>query len=205
MTAIHNHDAFIHPRLCCETMSKDLDRLPHRAMSLYSLQARAYRYRPQCLTRHQMTKVSSAPATVRDSARLARPKKSVSFAPSVSVISIVNTPADLANAWYETAEYREFEANRRITIAEINKVHGNLSQLDPAEHCVLGLEEQLSRKQMMVRKLKASHYAKLVLERHNCPGDAKYTRGIQALASMLSRHASQRAQWRAMLGHTDVA
>jgi hypothetical protein len=190
-------------------MSKDLDRLPHRAMSLYSLQARAYRYRlPQYAKRNQLTKVASDLVAVRDSPppRLARPKKSVSFAPTISVVSVVNTPADLTNAWYETAEYRNFEANRRITIAEISKVHGNLSQLDPAEHCVLGLEEQLNRKQVLVRKLKASHYAQLVLERLNRPdGDTKCTSGIHALASMLSRHALQRAQWRAMLGQADVA
>jgi hypothetical protein len=191
-------------------MSKDLDRLPHRAMSLYSLQARAYRYRlpAQHAKRNQLTKVASDLGAVRDypPPRLARPKKSVSFAPTISVISIVNTPVDLANAWYETAEYRQFEANRRITIAEINKVHGNLSRLDPTEHCVLGLEEHLNRKQVLVRKLKASHYAQLVLERLSSPvGDTKCASGIQALASMLSRHASQRAQWRAMLGQAEVA
>jgi hypothetical protein len=194
MTALHKPETLLHPlTCCCEIMAKDLDRLPHRAMSLYRLQARAYRsYRlqhPKTKNPQLSSKAAASGRVAVPSQQLARPKKSVTFAPKVSVVSIVTTPADLSNAWYGRDEYRQFEASRRRTISEIGSANGNLSLLDPAEHCVLGLEEQLSREQVLVRRLKTSHY----------------TSDIHALASMLSRHASNRAQWRAVSGRADVA
>jgi hypothetical protein len=145
--------------------------------------------------------------------QITKPKKSVSFAGTATVIPLVKTPSDLTNAWYDHDEYKRFEASRRMTIDAINTVQGDLSQLDPAVHCMLGLEEQLTRKQALVRKLKSSHYTQLVLEQlkrskqlgssgpysASKPSDGE----LLALSSMLSRHASHRAQWRALAGRAD--
>jgi hypothetical protein len=136
----------------------------------------------------------------------------VSFARTATVIPLVRTSSDLTNAWYEHDEYKRFEMSRRMTIDAINKAQGDMSLLNPAEHCLLGLEEQLSRKQVLVRKLKSSHYMQLVLEQlktrktlSNSPysGSEPNDRDLLALSSMLSRHASQRAQWRALAGRVD--
>lgn len=130
------------------------------------------------------------------------------------MVPIQKTTKELYDAWYHPHDYNAFEATRFQSIAAIVRVQGDLSLLDATEHSMIGLEEQLTRKQILNRRLKTVHYRKLVLVRllrQTKLQPVKELDGavsndpLRALADMLMRHSAQRAQWRALFGREECA
>jgi len=152
--------------------------------------------------------VKTVPVKAARKAKVRKAKKSVRFADDKTTISFRRiSREELCDMWYQPAEYCEFDRSRRLTIAAVKEVNGNLDALDPQEHCVMGLEEQLTRKQILARRLRTVNYNRLVLEQqdlHRAFGGMQDISSVQqqqkAISDMFSRQALKRAQLRALLG-----
>lgn len=133
-----------------------------------------------------------------------KPKRSVRFSNMASVTTRPTTSkSELDTMWYHDNEYTAFDQERRRTIAAIKNVNGDLSSLDPTVYCVRGLEQQLSTKQVLARRLKAKQYTHVVLRQQYVQkriGRSDPDR-LQAISEMFSRQATQRAHLRGVIDH----
>jgi hypothetical protein len=105
--------------------------------------------------------------------------------------------------WYEVEEYNFFQKECRRTVAAIKKAKGELSTLDPTEHCVRGLEQFLSVKQMVLRKKEAKRYIHVMMRQQYVQrrtGQSDPSR-LQALSELFSKQAGQRAYLRGVIDH----
>lgn len=118
------------------------------------------------------------------------------------VATVKTRPAPLpSETWYQPVEYAQFNRDRRATIDAIQSVHGDVSILDPQVHCVRGLEHQLSKKQVLSRKLKSMRYVRTLLDEQfvqKLSGNED-PESLQILSTIFSKQASQRAHLRAIL------
>lgn len=170
------------------TTSPSKKPLPVSRMSLYRLQARAYF---QQVGRHRLEPRKPSGA-----------KRSVRFAATTQV-EVRPSPvgSDNARAWYQPSEYAVIEQRRRSTIEAIRKTRGDLSVLDHCNYTIVGLEEQLSRRQVLDRKLQTWQYTRLVLEQQAIERKlgAEEAKPLKELARLYSAQAAQRAQLRAVM------
>jgi hypothetical protein len=130
-------------------------------------------------------------------------KRSVNFSNMTRVATRPISQQELRTMWYEVEEYKFFQKDCRRTIAAIKKAKGELSTLDPTEHCVRGLEQFLSVKQMVLRKKEAKRYIHVMMRQQYVQrrtGQSDPSR-LQALSEIFSKQAGQRAYLRGVIDH----
>jgi hypothetical protein len=130
-------------------------------------------------------------------------KRSVKFSNMTRVATRPISQQELRTMWYEVEEYKFFQKECRRTIAAIKKAKGELSTLDPTEHCVRGLEQFLSVKQMVLRKKEAKRYIHVMMRQQYVQrrtGQSDPSR-LQALSEIFSKQAGQRAYLRGVIDH----
>ena len=128
-------------------------------------------------------------------------KKSVRFANMATAITRSISKEELNVMWYDDKEYTAFQQERRNTIAAVSKANGDISMLDPTQVCVRGLEGQLSRKQVLARRMTLMQYTQVILRQQYVlkrTGRSDPER-LQALSEMFSKKAGQRAHLRGII------
>ena len=172
-------------------------------------------------------------------------KKTVHFAPNATVAyRPAMSKEEIDQSWYRPIDYTKFQDSRRQSIQAITEYliqsqqqqqnenenswnrcfddarddeHG-YNTIDPLEHTMTGLEEQLTRKQILARRLKTLHHKKLVLQLYKSnqlsnQNDEKkaiteYTqdtsecekKSLRAMSEMFARQSMKRAHLRAVMG-----
>lgn len=91
------------------------------------------------------------------------PEKRVSFASLAYVINYEQTTEDLQKSWYNTEDYESFARDNQSTVALIHTVHGDLRKLDQ-EICLIGLEKNLTPKQIVTRKLNTARHVQSIVQ-----------------------------------------
>jgi hypothetical protein len=132
-----------------------------------------------------------------------RPKR-VRFGGCTTNILPIRTSKDVENAWYRDSEYMGFELERRRTVHAFNHVNGELALLNPTEFTVAGLEQQLSRQQMISRKIQIRQHCELVLQTQHfqrCIGNHD-PEAIRSISELFSKQSSKRAALRGILSQT---
>lgn len=104
--------------------------------------------------------------------------------------------------WYQPHDYYAFDRARRATVSAVLRVRGNLGQLDPTEHCVRGLEQSLSKRHYLERKVQAVRCKQMVLQqqqyqRYIHGGVVSDPESLQAVSRMFSEQSSKYALLRA--------
>lgn len=99
-----------------------------------------------------------------------RASKHVTFSPCLEVRDLFRTPQDLKNSWYATAEYANFDRERRHTVAALHHVGGNVHFLNPEVYTIFGLERHLDKQSSYQRKMFAKVHCYNVLQqaKHGC-------------------------------------
>lgn len=171
-------------------------RSPQR-MSLVELQARAF-FRANTHKTVVVHKKAKTPSKIKKSVRFGN-ATTVAVRPSL-------TEEETSRLWYKKPDYVDMDRARRETIYALNQANGNVTALDPNEHCLTGLEETLSMKQVLSKRLRALHYNRLILEQQHlerttscCSSQQHHHQELSAISQMFSRQASKRAQLRAVL------
>jgi len=143
----------------------------------------------------------------RTAAKAVRPKKRVKFATTAAVQTRAISQEELKDTWYGPEEYARFENDRRLTICAMQTCKGDLKSLDSEQHCIRGLEQLASAKQVLARKYSCMQYTRMVLEEQylqRCAGKANPD-SLQAVSEMFSKHSLKRAYLRAVIDHALAA
>jgi hypothetical protein len=127
-------------------------------------------------------------------------KKSVRFAPLVSVTTRSVNEEDLRNSWYNEQDYRQFEREVRETVHILTKVGPD--ELDKSKYSTLGLEAYATgRKGMMQRRYNTMKHNAVVLELY----DVQRSNGVfddimvRKISERFSKETIRHAYIRAML------
>ena len=130
-----------------------------------------------------------------------KPKKTVSFSALANVAVREISREELNNAWIQPEEYSKIEEGRKRCLDTVKRaLLGRAPTPDPSEYCIQGLEQQLSPKQVLERKLKNMQYRRLLLEEQHvqrCCGVSD-PGALQNLSELFSQQATRRAQRRAI-------
>jgi hypothetical protein len=116
----------------------------------------------------------------------------------------IRTEKDVENSWYRDSEYIGFELERRRTVHAFNHANGELAMLDSMELTVAGLEQQLSRQQMISRKMQIRQHCELVLQTQHfqrCIGNYDPD-AIRTISELFSKQSSKRAALRGILSQS---
>eukprot|EP00977_Amphora_coffeiformis_P009987 scaffold2335_cov175-Amphora_coffeaeformis.AAC.14 len=136
-----------------------------------------------------------------------KPKKTVSFSTLADVKVREISREELNQCWIQPEEYTEIEEGRKKCLETVKRaLLGRAPPPDPSEHCLCGLEQQLSSKQVLERKMKNLQYRRLLLEEQHvqrCCGVSD-PQALQSLSELFSQQAIRRARRRA-LSSTDNA
>lgn len=124
--------------------------------------------------------------------------KRVQFFPSVRMVAWQSTE-DNGERWYTKEAYQSFKQEVRQTTQAVVQYDGDFDSLNPKEHCLVGLEDRITKDQIRNRKRRTREYTYIVLHsqhRLRCLGidDPEW---ISAIASQVSRHARHQAFERA--------
>lgn len=127
-------------------------------------------------------------------------KKSVRFAPTVSVATRSVDEEDLRNSWYNEQDYRKFEYEVRDTVQLMSKVGSD--GLDKSKYTTVGLEAYAAgRKGMMQRRYNTMKHNAIVLELY----DVQRSNGVfddvmvRKISERFSKETMRHAYIRAML------
>ena len=90
--------------------------------------------------------------------------KQVTFSPFLEVRDLFRSVQDLKNSWYATAEYANFDRERRHTVAALHHVGGNIHFLNPEQYTVYGLERHIEKQSCYERKMIAKVHCYNVLQ-----------------------------------------
>ena len=130
-----------------------------------------------------------------------KPKKTVSFSTLANVKVREISREELNECWIQPEEYTEIEEGRKKCLETVKRaLLGRAPPPDPSEHCVYGLEQQLSSKQVLERKMKNLQYRRLLLEEQHvqqCCGVSD-PQALQSLSELFSQQATRRAHRRAL-------
>ena len=98
-------------------------------------------------------------------------------------------------------EYLLIAKKRRDTVRAVVEASGDLRQLDEAEHCLRGLDHQLSSEQLVGRRNTNMQYRKLVLEeqRFQIQCGVNDPQALQQLSELFSRQSKHQARLRALI------
>ena len=128
-------------------------------------------------------------------------KKTVRFSALANVAVREITREELNKCWIQPDEYTQIEEGRKRCLDTVKQaLLGRAPQPDPSEYCINGLEQQLSPKQVLERKLKNMQYRKLLLEEQHiqrCCGISD-PKALQNLSELFSQQATRRAYRRAI-------
>ena len=128
-------------------------------------------------------------------------KKSVSFSNYASVV-VRNVPAEEYRArWLQPSEYIEIERRRRGTVHAIIEANGELNRLNEREHCVRGLENQLSPQQCIRRRKTNMRYRQLLMEEQGFQIKCGLNdpEALRRLSEIFSHQSSNQARIRALI------
>ena len=134
-------------------------------------------------------------------------RKTVRFSSLANVAVREISQEELNDCWIQPEEYSKIEEGRRQCLYTVKKaLLGQAPLPDPAEYSVRGLEQQLSSKQVLERKLKNMHYRKLLIEEQHVQKrfGVSDPQALQSLSEMFSRASVRKAQGRA-LSSTEVS
>jgi len=115
---------------------------------------------------------------------------------------------DTRNSWYQVPDYTSFEQDSRLTVLALRHVRGDLRRLDPQQYTVMGLEKNLSRKQMLHRKLQTARHVQTVIEQQyfycndNTSNAAASAERLKAVSELFSQKPIKRAHLRGVLDQT---
>lgn len=131
-------------------------------------------------------------------------KKSVTFSTLANVSVREISREELNASWIQPEEYSKIEEGRKHCLDIIKRaLLGEVPSLNPSEFCIQGLEQQLSPKRVLERKLKNMQYRRLLLEEQHvqrCCGVSD-PQALQTLSELFSEQAAKRAQRRALSTH----
>lgn len=134
-------------------------------------------------------------------AKPCKAKKSVSFSSFANVTVREISREELNKCWIQPAEYSQIEEGRKRCLATVKEaLLGRAPSPDPSEYCIHGLEQQLSPKQVLERKIKNMQYRRLLLQEQHaqrCCG-ASDPQALQNLSELFSQQATRRALRRAL-------
>jgi len=68
-------------------------------------------------------------------------RKRVQFAETNNTVIPRDQSIDVFTLWYNENEYRNFLLDARRTLLELRRANKDVSQLDPSEYCIRGLEK----------------------------------------------------------------
>ena len=130
-----------------------------------------------------------------------KPKKSVSFSSFANVTVREISREELSECWIQPEEYSQIEEGRKRCLDQVKRaLLGRAPTPDPSEYCIHGLEQQLSPKQVLERKIKNMQYRRLLLEEQHaqrCCGVSD-PQALQKLSELFSQQATRRALRRAL-------
>lgn len=148
-----------------------------------------------------------------DETRPSRPDRShhkrrkVSFAPATSVyetpqVAVVDDEL-VVGTWYQAGDYSTFERERRETIVALQRLP--VSDLDPEQYSIRGLEQKLTRKQVLERKFKSLQCKRAVLEQQKLQKSLGYFNPeiLEETSRLFSKEATHRARQRAITMEAD--
>lgn len=150
---------------------------------------------------HTQMKAHKRARTVKHEQPSNKSKKSVSFSALANVSVREISREELNASWIQPEEYSEIEQERKQCLETIKRaLLGEAPAPNPTEYCIYGLEQQLSPKQVLERKLKNMQYRRLLLEEQHaqrCCGVSD-PQALQTLSELFSQQATRRAQRRAL-------
>lgn len=130
-----------------------------------------------------------------------KPKKTVSFSSFANVTVREISRDELNECWIQPEEYSQIEQGRKHCLETVKRaLLGRAPTPDPSEFSIHGLEQQLSPKQVVERKLKNMQYRRLLLEEQHaqrCCGVSD-PQALQNLSELFSQQATRRALRRAL-------
>jgi hypothetical protein len=88
-------------------------------------------------------------------------RRNVRFNSTTVVVRRAVTNEDLEQSWYHASDYDSFDHERRETISALYR---DLESLDTTKYCLAGLEQHLTKHQVMKRKLLTMQCRRAVLE-----------------------------------------
>jgi hypothetical protein len=88
-------------------------------------------------------------------------RRNVRFNSSAIVVQRAVTNDDLKQSWYHASDYDSFDHERRETISALYR---DLESLDTTKYCLAGLEQNLTKRQVMRRKRLTMQCRRAVLE-----------------------------------------
>lgn len=96
----------------------------------------------------------------------AKAGKRVRFASSVTLATWQEKSSrdEIRLRWYQPSDFQLFNQDCVKTVMAIRGVNGDLTHLNPHEFCVVGLEEQLTNKQVAERRLRTTRFLQTILE-----------------------------------------
>jgi hypothetical protein len=127
-------------------------------------------------------------------------RKTVRFSSLANVAVRPVSKQKLCNLWLQPEEYSKIEEGRRQCLYTVKKaLLGRAPPPDPSEYSVRGLEQQLSSKQVMERKIKNMHYRKLLLEEQSVQRQYGVSdpQALQSLSELFSQASVRKAHGRA--------
>lgn len=131
-------------------------------------------------------------------------KRNVKFASKVKSFRRTISKKDSKCLWYKQDDYTSFEQGIRDTLRALSEVKGDLSKLNPAKYCVQGLEQQLTRRQAVRRRMHTMQRTQAILHQQN------YQRyygindpdALKSVSRLFSQQETKRAHMRAVLNHS---
>lgn len=152
-----------------------------------------------CLPDQLLSMEDKSRPSCSDDHRNKKKKRKVSFATATSVYE-TDCSKDTTISWYQAQDYTSFERERRETIVALQRVQQLESKLDPEQYSLRGLEQKLTRQQIMERKLKSLQCKRAVLEQQDIQKSLGYFNPelLEETSRMYSKDATQHARQRAI-------
>ncbi|KAL7573813.1 hypothetical protein ACA910_007838 [Epithemia clementina (nom. ined.)] len=128
-------------------------------------------------------------------------KKSVTFSEFASVVVRTMPREEIKDRWLQPSEYAEIERRRRDTVYAVMETKGDLTHLDEHEHCLKGLEHQLSPQQCARRRDTNMRYRQLLLEEQGFQMKCGFRdpETLRRLSEAFSRQSMTQARIRALI------
>ena len=131
-------------------------------------------------------------------------KKQLKFHSRVKCVRRTITKKDSKRLWLQEEDYRSIQQGIRSTIRAVNYARGDLALLDSKEHCILGLEQHLTRRQIVRRRMHTMQRTQAILHQQNyqryygiCDPHA-----LRNVSKLFSQQESKRAYMRAVIAHS---
>lgn len=131
-----------------------------------------------------------------------RKKLQVYFAPEVSVHHM-KSHADGTQLWYRRDDYEHFMRDRRNTVLALTQSQTKYDEsADSKNHCLRGLEQHLTKKTMLLRRLNALRHKRAVLAHQyhqRCTEGNWDPESLRTTSKLFSDEDAKRAKARASL------